>query len=182
MKVIIKIEDKELRQRIKKLLNKAENLCSIADDEARYYFEFEARRLVSNNLLKIRSGKLRDHIEGGAKPMGGKLWAYVGVAKLKYAPVQEFGAEIRPRRARFLAIPQKPVLTAAGVHRYPSARYYPGKLHFDKERMALRDEKGRIAYILRRKVRIKEKAFLRKAVQNKLSAFLHSLIEEITKR
>lgn len=80
----------------------------------------------------------------------------------KYLPVHEFGATITPKNVKWLTIPQAPVLTRAGVHRYQSARDVKG-LRFipyrsgGKMRPFLgKMENGRMVvyYALRKKVKI----------------------------
>lgn len=46
-----------------------------------------------------------------------------GEAALAYAPTQEFGATIRPRKAKWLTIPLEAALTPAGVPRGPARSF-----------------------------------------------------------
>lgn len=59
-------------------------------------------------------------------------------AGVKYADIQEHGGIVRPKKGKFLAIPQSPVKTPAGVARYRSPRDYPGPT------FVMRDKKGRL--------------------------------------
>ena len=176
MRAIAKINARTFLRRVSHLAKNAADLKKRTNNLARVTFEFEAKKLVSNRLLKVRSGKLRNSIEAGVRTRKDGLLVYVGVRKLKYAPAQELGATIRPKRAKFLAIPLKPARTRAGVARWPSPRDCPRKLYFDKETMTLRESRtGKAYYALKKRVRLKEKAFLRTAVKNKIDEFVKML-------
>ena len=72
---------------------------------------------LSGNRLRRRSGDLARSTVGQALIINGLPGMKIGVFRgpaLAYAGIQETGGEIRPKNARALAIPQEPVLTAAG--------------------------------------------------------------------
>lgn len=88
-----------------------------------------------------------------------------------YARVQELGDRIVPKTAKWLAIPDDSVKTAAGVARYPSPRNYPGKLWFhviEENRRAVLLERigGRNVgrWWLRKEANIKPKRYLARSV------------------
>lgn len=112
--------------------------------------------LTGTKVLKTRTGALRRSVIGRAELNHGVPVIRVGVLRgpsIKYARIQEEGGTIKPRKASALAIPQEPVLTPAGVHKYVSPRKAPfvfrfvpfrgrniiGKLVNEKEVDALRD-------------------------------------------
>jgi hypothetical protein len=94
--------------------------------------------------IRRRSGTLARSVEGIAQMRDGIPSLRVGVFRgpaLRYAGIQRFGTKgknpaspydtIRPRNARFLAVPMKPVLQFNGVEKYPGGpRSYPKKLVF----------------------------------------------------
>lgn len=75
----------------------------------------------------VRSGRLRRSIIGRVEDVEGSRLAIViraggGKADVRYAAAQEYGATIRPKKAKFLAIPLDAAKTKAGVSRYKSPR------------------------------------------------------------
>ena len=75
--------------------------------------------LLSGQRLRVRSGRLRasiaTEIEEGADYVDLKLRAGAGPRPIRYAAQREYGGTITPVRAKMLAIPLPPALTAAGV-------------------------------------------------------------------
>lgn len=149
------------------------------------------RNFLSGQELKRRTGSLARSVVGQSVRVNGVPALTVGIFQgpaLKYAAVQEFGTvgkgglfpTIRPKKAKTLAIPQKPVLTAAGVGRFPSPRDYPGKLSFrligkgnvvgalvDADE-ATSDDPAEALWLLVRKVDIRPKRYLQKAMEKAL--------------
>ena len=137
----------------------------------------EARaKLNATNLLRVRSGRLRNSIVShalfnAAGPNSG--WELILKAgntnDVRYARIQEEGGTIRAKNAKFLAIPLDPgpAVTGAGVSRYSSPRQVPG-LHVQGrgQRLRLVDGEGRTWYVLRRSVNIKPKLYLRRALDH----------------
>jgi hypothetical protein len=82
-------------------------------------------------------------------------------AGVKYADIQERGGIIRPKKAKYLAIPTPAVKTPAGVARYKSPRDYPGETYvWRSKRGSLwiaesKDGKVRLLWHLVKSVRIK---------------------------
>ena len=84
--------------------------------------------------LRTRSGRLKRSGKGEVRTLQGKGLLLVlsagsqrGGKPLIYAGAQEFGATIRPKKGRYLAIPLSggPAVTPAGEPRYTSARRAP---------------------------------------------------------
>ncbi|MGH7961771.1 MAG: hypothetical protein ACRERD_08085, partial [Candidatus Binatia bacterium] len=87
--------------------------------------ERDMKRNVSGPVLRRRSGTLANSL--GTEPpvvQGDRLVAHVGLLKAtaaqRYGHFLIRGGTIRPRHARFLAIPLPAARTAAGVSRFPS--------------------------------------------------------------
>lgn len=148
---------------------------------------FISKNFLSGQRLKRRTGALARSITGRGIRIGGLPAMRVGIFKgpaLAYAQAQEKGATIKPVKAKALAIPQKLVLTAAGVDKYGGPRNYPGELRFVPFRgsgiavgglypaeelskgVTLREAK--IAYLLVTQVKIKPKNFLRDGLRETL--------------
>lgn len=141
--------------------------------------ETEARLSVSGRVLRVRSGRLRASIvarveqdadgltltarAGGRGPLG---------ASVVYAAAHEYGARIRPVRARMLAIPLPAALTRAGVARYvsPLRQTAAGQLYLSRSAsgaLLLRSTgTGREPlFLLRYQVRIPARPYLGPAVE-----------------
>lgn len=90
--------------------------------------EAQARENATSSP-KVRSGHLRRSISSETTLEASRvvltLRAGEGATE-RYASAQEYGATVRPRRGKFLAIPVGRALTGAGVPRYPSPRAVPG--------------------------------------------------------
>lgn len=91
------------------------------------HIETDAKLNASGRVLHVRSGRLRSSIsatvEQGASDLllraraGGRG---LGTGDVRYAATHEYGAVIRPVRARMLAIPLPGARTPAGVSRFAS--------------------------------------------------------------
>lgn len=95
----------------------------------------DGQRYAAENAtvrMRVRTGMLRSSITGRAESDGQNVIVTLSGGgqgrrgPVPYAGVQEFGATIRPRRGKYLAIPVGPALTRAGVARYVSPRDVPG--------------------------------------------------------
>lgn len=132
-----------------------------------------AAKLNATRLLRVRTGLLRNSIQGRAVQVatgatGWELQLRAGNDReVRYARIQELGGVVRPRTARYLAIPQDPgpALTGAGVSRYESPRQVPGlSVAVSRSgKLRLVDEDGRTWYHLVKQVRIRRKLYLRRA-------------------
>jgi hypothetical protein len=188
----------ELDDRTKKLAKRLEKL-----DEAFFYeqldgfFEREASRVASyigrtklrGSPLKRRTGILARSTVGRGVRVNGIPGMRVGVftgPALKYAAAQEYGADIRPVKAKALAIPTSEVKTPAGVSRFDSPRDYPEKLHFRPFRRGnviggLFDSSGKLLWILASQVRIEGKHWLSSGVEERLPEVSRALREFIAR-
>lgn len=118
---------------------------------------------VANDSVKTRTGLLRGSFQREIRRAGGLggLRLKVFSAGVKYADIQEHGGIVRPKKAKFLAIPQPAVKTPSGVARYASPRNYPGETFVFRSKKGglwIAEKKGdkiRLLWHLVRSVRIK---------------------------
>jgi len=133
-------------------------------------------KINATRRLRTRTGTLRRSIIAPVKPDADGLvvalsagGAVQGAADVVYARIQEYGGVVTPKRVKWLTIPDKSVLTPAGVARYPSARDYPGELRFVLDspvHARLVETVGDTVvtrYRLRKKVELRPKYYLRDA-------------------
>jgi phage gpG-like protein len=76
------------------------------------------QQLISGEVLKNRTNKLRDSIVAGSIQETDASIAGVVGTNTVYARIQELGGTITPKNAKSLTIPLDAVLTANGVARY----------------------------------------------------------------
>jgi len=118
----------------------------------------------------VRSGRLRASIRGRVEP--GRLRGVVGTDVI-YARIQELGGVVQARRAKFLAIPLKAMLTPAGVAR-ASPRDVPDTfvLRSRAGNLIIAQRKGRGSltplFVLKRQVRINRHPYLAPALERNL--------------
>ena len=159
-----------------------------------------SKNMLSGQRLRRRTGSLARGVIGRAEQGGSLPGMRVGILRgpaLAYAGAQEEGADIFPKNAKALAIPQAAALTAAGVDRFGGPRKYPGQLRlvpFRRSGIAvagLYDEKSMLAaekadgevdlsratllYILVKRVTIKPKHYLRDGFAQFLPDFAEAL-------
>ena len=82
--------------------------------------DYIAEHKLSGQKLRVRTGGLRRSLqEKRAKKVQERGDGVIGIVgtNLKYAAIHEYGGTIRPKRAKWLAIPLKGALTARGVAR-----------------------------------------------------------------
>ncbi len=84
---------------------------------ATLHVQAEVVKLLSNVVLQRRSGNLARSINSRVEQVDKEMKGYVGT-NMVYGPPQEFGATIKPVRAKFLAIPRPEALTGTGVARF----------------------------------------------------------------
>lgn len=139
------------------------------------FAESEAKQNAGRRL-RVRSGNLRRSIAGTVQNQlrspqvvlsaGGRV---EGGGEVPYATTQEFGGTIRPKRVKWLAIPNEIARTPAGAARYKTARDYPRPLafvHLGGPRAMLWDAQEEVAaYALLKKVEIKPKWYARDAMR-----------------
>ena len=132
----------------------------------------EAKRNVRRRM-KVRSGRLwsslRSEVKSTSTGLDVRLMAGGSTAggQVTYARVQERGDTITPKRAKMLAIPLPLAKTPAGVSRYKSPRDVDGLV-------LIRSGAGNLIllkpgvgpyYVLKRKVTIRPKWYLRDAMR-----------------
>jgi hypothetical protein len=89
----------------------------------------------SNDTLHNRTGNLALSLSAVVSGSSlNDLTLRLATSGFKYARIQEFGGEIRPKNSKFLTIPTSENLTASGQARFPSARNFisshPGQTFF----------------------------------------------------
>jgi phage gpG-like protein len=77
------------------------------------------RDILSGQVLKVRTGRLRSSIAGVIIKTNDELTAIIGSGvrqgnRISYANIHEVGGVIRPKRGKYLAIPLKGALTSSG--------------------------------------------------------------------
>lgn len=130
----------------------------------------QARQKYDESGLHVRTGALKSSIQ--ALPVTQTEHEIIGKVvagqKLKYAAVQEFGATIRPKKARFLAIPLRAAKTASGVARFAprqaEAAGYTGT--FVSHGILFGKQGGQAVplFVLKRSVRIPARPYMRPAL------------------
>ena len=119
--------------------------------------------------LRVRTGRLRSSLKGKPLLLNRREFAISLSSDVEYAPTHEFGATLTPKRSKFLTIPVKKELkTKAGAQRYPSARSVPGLTYAQTlkgQPVLLHQLTGEVWYVLRQKVEIEERPFMRPALK-----------------
>lgn len=156
---------------------------------------FIAKRFLSGQVLRRRTGNLARSVEGIYEVSDGLPRLRVGVFKAparNYARIQEFGGTITPKKAKSLAVPVGAgAVTPAGVSKYASPRQYPGELQYipinrgnvagilvdSKEKSRAQEGRMKATYLLLRRVKVKARPFLRPGVM----AYLPELTEEVSR-
>lgn len=126
----------------------------------------------ASRVLTARTGHLAQSIQARVIPTGSgldiELRAGGGDKNVKYAAVHEYGATIKPRKAKFLTIPVHDQLkTASGDARYPSARDVPGLTFAQSlkgQPLLVHQMTGEVWYLLRKKVEIPPRPYLKPAM------------------
>ena len=136
--------------------------------------ETQAKRRAET-VLDVHSGHLAGSIAGRVVKSSGyvavKLSAGGGGEDVKYAATHEYGAEIRPKKSKWLTIPVHDELKTAiaGVGRVPSARDIPGltfAMSLKKQPLLVHEITGEVWYILRKRVTIPERPFMRPSLDD----------------
>ena len=132
--------------------------------------ESQAKQAYITSGLRKRTGALFGSISGGALAEAEGIGLFVKAGGLdrrgqpiRYAKIHEFGGEIRAK-GRMLAIPQKPVKTAAGVARAPSPLDFKGQLFLKADEKGVRlinQATMKTWFILKSKVDIPARPYLR---------------------
>lgn len=91
--------------------------------------EGKLKTAVTNDRLRVRSGRLRSSIGSIVTESGDTIIGIIGSGarqgdRVKYANIQETGGTVKAKNAKYLTIPLPAALTSAGVLRQP-ARQWP---------------------------------------------------------
>ena len=126
--------------------------------------------------LRVRTGTLRRSVAGfvetgtsGPLQLGVRAGGRLKGKDVPYARLQDLGGTIRPKRVKWLALPDDSVKTGAGVPRYPSPRNYPKPLRFQYIFFGLAalvedtNQGPKVRWWLRKKTTIPATYFLRDA-------------------
>ena len=121
----------------------------------------------AGTILNVRSGRLRASIAGSTRVNEGAFEIVLraggeGDADVNYAAAHEYGAVIRPKKGKFLAIPLPIARTPRGVARYQTPRDVPD-LHLAQSKRGqylLVKPDGEPWYQLRQRVVIPRRQFL----------------------
>jgi len=156
---------------------------------------FIAKRFLSGQVLRRRTGNLARSVEGVYEIVDGLPSIRVGVFRSParaYARIHELGGTITPKKAKSLAVPVGAgAVTPAGVSKYASPRQYPGDLQYisinrgnvvgilvdPKEKRKEQEGRMKATYLLLRRVKVKARPFLRPGVM----AYLPELAKEVSR-
>ena len=123
---------------------------------------------------RVRSGRLYASVRSEVKSTRGGIDVHLmaggtdGRGSIRYARIQEEGGTVRPRRAKFLTIPLDPAKYPSGVSRFKTARDAPNltlAVSAAGQYMLVNKDTGEPWYLLRRRVKIKGKHYLRDAMR-----------------
>ena len=107
----------EVREKLRRLSTAIPSEARDGLHRGLLHLQAEVVRLLSNKVLKRRTGHLAGSINTRVQQDGRNARGFVGTPEV-YAPTHEYGATIKPVRAKFLAIPRADNLTGAGVQRF----------------------------------------------------------------
>ena len=108
----------DLMAKLRGMPDRARQQVRDAVVEMQYRLQSVIRSLLSDDVLHVRTGLLRNSItvqplEESADRIAGPV-----TANAPYAAIQEYGGTITPRTAQFLTIPIGEALTGVGVARF----------------------------------------------------------------
>jgi hypothetical protein len=126
---------------------------------------------MASKIKYVELSKIEDEI----KPLSNiKIRAGIIAEKdsllAKYAASNEFGAEIKPKNGKFLAIPLNPEFKGKSPKDFPNKffKFVPGKRDEDGKWKSAKLTAGEVeAFLLVKKIKIPERAFFRTALDNK---------------
>ncbi len=130
--------------------------------------------ITGGNPLNVRTGFLRSSLRWEVD--ANKQQAIIGT-NVPYAPAHEYGTTIKPKNAKFLALPL-PIGARKGSPRsYPNLRLATTL----KGQWLLVDEKGEAQFLLRRQVKMPERPWLRPALKMAKEKFRDLLQRAMTR-
>jgi len=122
----IKVDKQDVERVINKLKeispDKRDGIAYKAMVDASLFVEQKLKMNISNKILHVRSGQLRNSIgsivtHDGKQPEGIIGSGVRGSGRMPYADIHETGGTITPKRVNWLTIPLRAALTPAGVPR-----------------------------------------------------------------
>ena len=145
----------------------------------------------AETVLNVGTGALTRSIAGRVqKRKGGmviRLTAGGGGEDVKYAATHEYGATIRPVKAKMLAIPvHKSLKTGSGVGKVPGPRDVTGltfAISAKGQRMFIHETTKEVWYILRQRVVIPKRPFMApamKTIDKNMMPEVHKLLRAVT--
>lgn len=161
-------------------------VISLSTKETALRMERNAKKRVSNQTLRVRTGHLRRSIRGFVRSEAGAIEMVVAAGgvtpqgdSVPYAAVFEAKAPtvIRPKKGRYLRIPLPDALTKAGVDRYPGPLRETGAGIFRFQQtqkgqpILIHIKTGKPWYLLRTSVTIAPRPFLAPAVEEEAAQF-----------
>lgn len=157
------VQDKSLRELLQLRYVVAQRILEEAQENVKANFgggnvsEITLRARGSSARRSGRGGGLlgSGHLERGSN---GAIDVVFGGPGVPYAAIHEYGGVIRPKNSRFLTIPFAPQYSGK------RAREFSLKMGFDPEHgRVLKTTGGEIAYLLRERVTIPERPYLKPA-------------------
>ena len=128
-------------------------------------------RTILNNHPEYSTGQLANSWEAGAVYFSGTDEASIDVfSPLPYAMIHDHGGTIYPKKAKALAIPNRDSKFFSGSNKdFPSPSLLTPDKHallwLDKKTGTLKDDKGQVAYFLKRSVKMPARNYVRYAVE-----------------
>lgn len=178
--------DAEVRQAVEKLGARLPAVLVRAMQEVVLMLKrYIKQRKLSGQVLKVRSGRLRNSIASSVSIIGKAVVGVVGT-NVPYAKTHEFGATITPKRGKYLAIPIGGALTPAGVPRGRPRDFADTVVvntRFGNKLILGRDKTSgkRIPlFILKKSVTIRKRPFFEPSIKENQSRILEMLRESIT--
>ena len=135
---------------------------------------------VSNRILRRRTGTL-------AKSIGSRfVWTADGMKmvigsgartgdRVKYATILETGGVIKPKRAKYLAVPLPRALTEAGATKFPSATDYPNTF-------VKKSKSGKLIIFQKNGQRLDALFVLKKSVKIKRTQYMSTTAKQMKRK
>ncbi len=176
----------------------AERLGPVLAKELRDYLTFVASEMSNRhgtawpggttaNTLSVRDGALTKSLRDGVKVEGDKLDTVRGEMRgVFYAKVHEYGAVIKVKNAKYLAIPLPAALGPTGMPLKPGPRFWTDTFVIKSKAgnlLIVQRQGGKIVplYVLKTQVTIPQRLGLRKTVQTGLPFFQEKATEAMLK-
>ena len=150
--------------------------------------DYIAEHKLSGQKLRVRTGNLRRSLQEKrarkVQERGNEIIGIVGT-NLKYAAIHEYGGTIRPKRAKWLAIPLKGALTARGVARGGPRDFKDTFFAMSKNGNLIMFSKSMGSIIplfaLKKEVKIPKVSYMKSGLKEKSSDIIKFFSEDIQK-